>query len=161
MQLNKENFIKSPFNYTGGKYKLLNQIIPLFPSEIDTFYDLFAGGANVAVNVKAKKIIANDIQHQVIQFLKACKDHNCSYILNKIDNLIDKYNLSKTNREGYFKLRDYYNKENRDSIVFYTLTCYAFNHMIRFNKKCEYTYSFGKDRSSFNPTMRELNKVYL
>ena len=72
MKLNKESLIKSPFNYTGGKYKLLDQLLPLFPDKVDTFYDLFAGGANVAVNVKAKKIIANDIQHQIIQFLQAC-----------------------------------------------------------------------------------------
>lgn len=27
----KNNFVKSPLNYTGGKYKLLSQIIPLLP----------------------------------------------------------------------------------------------------------------------------------
>ena len=27
-------YIKSPLNYTGGKYKLLNKIIPSFPSEM-------------------------------------------------------------------------------------------------------------------------------
>ena len=39
-------YIKSPLNYTGGKYKLLPQILPLFPNEIDTFIDLFGGGYN-------------------------------------------------------------------------------------------------------------------
>ena len=28
------NFIKSPLNYVGGKYKILSQIIPLFPTDI-------------------------------------------------------------------------------------------------------------------------------
>lgn len=37
-------FIKSPLNYTGGKYKLLPQLLELFPTNIDTFVDLFAGG---------------------------------------------------------------------------------------------------------------------
>ena len=32
-------YIKSCLNYTGGKYKLLPQIIPLIPRDIDTFYD--------------------------------------------------------------------------------------------------------------------------
>lgn len=27
------NYIQSPLNYTGGKYKLLNQLIPLFPKK--------------------------------------------------------------------------------------------------------------------------------
>lgn len=36
--------IKSPLNYVGGKYKLLPQILPLFPAHINTFYDVFGGG---------------------------------------------------------------------------------------------------------------------
>lgn len=37
------SYIKSPLNYVGGKYKLLNEIIPLFPENINTFVDLFGG----------------------------------------------------------------------------------------------------------------------
>lgn len=43
--------IKSPLNYIGGKYKLLPQILPLFPEQINTFVDLFAGGLDVSINV--------------------------------------------------------------------------------------------------------------
>ena len=58
--LSSDEYIKSPLNYIGGKYKLLPQIIPLFPREINTFVDLFVGGANVAINVNAKNIVCND-----------------------------------------------------------------------------------------------------
>ena len=51
------NYVKGPLNYTGGKHKLLSQILPLFPKEINTFVDLFCGGGNVTVNVEAKRII--------------------------------------------------------------------------------------------------------
>ena len=54
------NFIKSPLNYTGGKYKLLEQIVPHFPTNIDYFVDLFCGGCNVGINVVANKVILND-----------------------------------------------------------------------------------------------------
>lgn len=40
----KEKYIKSPLNYVGGKYKLLNELVALFPTEINTFVDLFGGG---------------------------------------------------------------------------------------------------------------------
>lgn len=40
----KNNLFKSPLNYVGGKYKLLPQLLPLFPKQINTFYDLFGGG---------------------------------------------------------------------------------------------------------------------
>ena len=57
-----KELVKSPLNYTGGKFKLLPQILPLLPNDIDTFIDLFGGGLNVGVNVKANKIIYNDIE---------------------------------------------------------------------------------------------------
>ena len=50
----KKKMIQSPLNYTGGKYKLLNQILPHFPDNTDTFVDLFCGGCNVGVNVNAR-----------------------------------------------------------------------------------------------------------
>ena len=31
--------ISSPMNYIGGKYKLLPQLLPLFPDKINTFVD--------------------------------------------------------------------------------------------------------------------------
>ena len=45
--------MKSPLNYIGGKYRLLPQILPLFPKQINTFVDLFAGGLDVSINVDA------------------------------------------------------------------------------------------------------------
>ena len=37
-------YVKSPLNYTGGKFKLLPQLQEIIPKGIDTFVDLFAGG---------------------------------------------------------------------------------------------------------------------
>ena len=37
----QKELIQSPLNYTGGKYKLLPQILPHFPQDIDRFVDLF------------------------------------------------------------------------------------------------------------------------
>lgn len=44
--------IKSPLNYTGGKYKLLPQILSFFPEKVPLFIDLFCGGGNVGINVQ-------------------------------------------------------------------------------------------------------------
>lgn len=41
------NFVKSPLNYTGGKSKLLPQLLNRFPKNIVTFVDIFGGGFNV------------------------------------------------------------------------------------------------------------------
>ena len=142
-------------NYMGGKGKLLNQILPLFPKDINTFVDLFTGGCNVAVNVNANKIIANDLCTQVIDTYKGIQNNNTEKAIKMIEKIINEYDLSKENKEGYLKLRNNYNDGNKEWYVFYTLLAYSFNNQIRFNKKGEFNMPFGKGRSSFNPTLKK------
>lgn len=151
-------FIKSPLNYTGGKYKLLKQIIPLFPEDgtIKNFIDLFTGGANVAVNVNAEKIIANDISQEVIGIFKAIKEMEINELINYIEKTISIYNLTMQNKDGYNDFRSAYNKsETKFPIDLFILICYSFNHQIRFNNKGEYNMPFGKDRSCFNNNIKK------
>lgn len=140
---------------------MLPQILPLFPDNINTFVDLFGGGFNVGININASKIYYNDINRKVVEMLKYFKIHPLDEMLIEIDRLIYKYGLSKTNKQGYLELRDYYNKENQNPLVLYTLICHAFNNQIRFNNKGEYNMPFGKDRSSFNPTLREKFVIFI
>ena len=149
--LNK--YIKSPLNYTGGKFKLLPQIIPLLPQNINTFVDLFGGGFNVGINVEADNIIYNDLSPQVTQMLKYFKKNSLEDMLKQIENWINEYKLSKTNQEGFLEFRLFYNN-NKNPLALYTLICYAFNYQIRFNKVGNYNMPFGKDRSSFNDILK-------
>lgn len=149
-------YIKSPLNYTGGKFKLLPQLLELFPKDINTFVDLFGGGGNVSVNVEAKHIIYNDFLWQVPEMLKAFRSYGAEKCLECIDSYIAEYELTKENKEGYLALRERYNSSNpMDPLMLYTLICYSFNYQIRFNGKQEYNMPFGKSRSSFNPALRE------
>lgn len=151
----ENEYIKSPLNYVGGKYKLLNQIIPIFPEEINTFVDLFGGGFNVGCNVKAEHVVYNDILKEVVDLLRYIQGNNTETLLSEIDNYINTYSLSKENKDGYLTLRSDYNSGIRTPMKFYTLLCYAFNNQIRFNSKGEYNMPFGKNRSSFNPSLRK------
>lgn len=147
------SFVKSPLNYIGGKYKLLDKIIPLFPTEIETFVDLFAGGGDVFINSKADKFVVNDIMFPVIGIFEDLSLMDTESIFLGIDNLIRKYELSKSNREGYNHLRNNYNKEP-SSIKLLCLIAFGFNHQIRFNSNHKFNNPFGKDRSSFNDKTR-------
>lgn len=69
--------------------------------------------------------------------------------------IIDKYKLSKTNEEGFRQLREDYNSGNKSWYMFYGLITHAFNNQIRFNKSGGYNMPFGKNRSSFNPTLEK------
>ena len=143
-------FIKSPLNYTGGKFKLLPKIMPLF-DEAETFIDLFGGGGNVGINSRSEKIIINDREKVVIDFFKKIQKLSIEDILESIKGYIENYDLSKVNQEGFLKIRKDYNASNeKDPLMFYTMLMYSFNYQIRFNSKGEYNMPFGKDRSSFN-----------
>lgn len=145
--------IKSPLNYIGGKYKLLPHILPLFPKNINNFVDLFTGGCNVGVNVNANKIICNDKQTEVIDFLNACKVYSSEEMVVSIDNIINKYQLSKINKEGYLRLREDYNKGHNTWDMFYALVAHSFSNQIRFNSRGEFNMPFGF--RSFNTALRD------
>ena len=149
----KEDFIKSPMNYIGGKYKLLPQIYKYFPSHIETFVDLFCGGLDVSINIKADNIISNDINSIMIDMYKEMQKMNISELLDYIDGTIAEYQLSKTNKDGYLKLREHYNS-TRNPIDLFVLICYSFNHQIRFNSNLQFNSPFGENRSAFNDDIR-------
>lgn len=155
MDFKKEELIKSPLNYTGGKYKLLPQILPLFPNNIDTFVDLFSGGCNVGINVKANKVICNDIAFVVIDLMNDWNKLSSEEALNILKETINTYGLSKTNEEGFKKIRADYNNGNRIWNMFYAMVTNAFNYQIRFSKVGNYNMPFGRDRSSFNPNLEK------
>lgn len=170
-----EMFIKSPLNYTGGKYKLLPQLIKYFPNDIKVFIDLFCGGCNVGININAEKIICIDNQGQLIKMFNTFKNYDKEHIIDSIENIIKTNNLSNTFENGYdyykcnssdglssynksmfLKIREEYNSRKEDSyyydILFYTIVVYAFNNQVRFNRKGNYNIPVGK--RDFNSKIR-------
>ena len=49
--------IYSAINYMGSKRRLLAQIKPLLPTNINTFYDLFSGSLIVDLNIEAQNML--------------------------------------------------------------------------------------------------------
>lgn len=146
-------YIKSPLNYVGGKYKLLPQLMKYFPTNINTFVDLFSGGFNVGINVKSNRTICNDINDFIIDLYKELYKDSVEDVLAKINANIKEYGLSKENEGAYKKFRIHYN-ETKDPIDLYTLTCYSFNYQFRFNNNREYNNPFGRNRSQFSENMK-------
>ncbi len=167
--------IQSPLNYTGGKFKLLPQILPLFPTNIDIFVDLFCGGANVGVNVKSNKTILNDTNDNLTLLFSMFKNLGDDF-LPLIDEIIEKYQLSQSSKYGY----DYYNCDsntglapyNKDKFLklrddfnnskdigyyhyamLYTLILYSFNNQIRFNSNGHFNLPVGK--RDYNEKMKQ------
>jgi DNA adenine methylase len=153
IEITREKYLKSPLNYIGGKQKILSQILPLFPQSIGTFVDLFAGGCNVGVNITANKIIFNDNLTHLIDMYKSFSRNDLKKTILHIQEKIAQFNLSLTNEEGYKKLREHYNKY-KNPLDLFVLIAFSFNHQIRFNNSHEFNNPFGRERSSFNATMK-------
>ena len=146
----------SPLNYIGGKYDVLDFMLPQFPRNIRTFYDLFGGGSTVSLNVSANRHVYNDINYFVVDLLKNLKEQDFQSIYKYIEKTIKDLNLTKGNKTAYKLLRDKYNSNqnrNKNYLDLYLLICFGFEHQIRFNSKKEFNNPCGN--SGFNDEMLE------
>lgn len=146
-------FVKSPFNYIGGKYRLLDQIMPLLPTDVETFVDMFSGGGNVGINATSRKVVFNDANSRINDVFRYFQKTPTEKVLSEIDETIKFYNLSKTNAKGYYALRDHYN-QNPSPIELYVLSAFGYNYQIRFNKSGGFNNPFGKDKHGLSDSMR-------
>ncbi len=171
----RKEVIPSALNYTGGKYKLLSQILPLFPKDADQVVDLFCGGCNVGINVDCNKVLFNDSNEYLMGLLDTFRRLTKEEIFDWMYKSIDKYGLSlvskngydfyncesskglgEYNKAGYNKLRDDFNKkaskDNEYYLMLYLLIVYSFNNQLRFNRKGEFNLPVGK--RDFNSKMQ-------
>lgn len=184
------NYIKSPLNYTGGKYKLLPDIMHLIPRGINTFVDLFCGGGDVTINTEAKRIIANDINSNVCNILSMFSNMDKDYVFSNIDGLIARYGLSDVSKYGYEyygcesnsglgsyngerynRMRNDFNNMSKEDknyyITLFTIILFSFNNQIRFNGKGEFNMPVGKrdfnknSREKLNAFMERIKKINL
>ncbi len=149
---------RSPLFYVGDKYKLMPQLLDLFPQEINNFYEPFVGGGTVFLNIEARKYFLNDIDKHLINIHKLLISYSAipGEFFENIEKIIKKYNLSHSykrdivpdslkrkfkktyyaqfNKQGYAKLRNAVNKNKKnDPLILYVLLIYGFNRMLRFN----------------------------
>lgn len=136
--------IRSPIVYSGSKFSLLDQLLPLFPKQIDTLYDVFCGSLTVSLNTKANSYKCNDICKDIIDLYRYFKN---DFTYQKLNDYITKYDFYNLSSENYNKLRIDYNK-TKDPLLLYLLTRSSFNNNIRFNNNGEFNNTYGKDKAS-------------
>lgn len=155
IEYKKENTIKSPINYLGNKYRLLPQIMPLLPDNIDTFVDLFCGGLDMTINVKADRYICNDIQKELIDFYINIKGLDSEFVIDSIEDILNKYEITKNNKNQYNMLRNDYNNGENSWDMFIALVLNSYNNAIRFNNKGKFNSPSGKEAKFFNESIKK------
>lgn len=131
--------IETPFNFTGSKFKLLEQLLPEFDYSKSNFVDVFCGGGSVYTNVadKFENIFVNDIIEDLIKIHKGLIDG---------DDIINQTKIicpDKTDESAFLKLRESYNVGNSaEKLWALMLSCTS--NMMRFNQKFKFNQTFGK-----------------
>ena len=68
--------MKGPLSYIGGKNRIADQIITMFP-EHTTYVEPFAGGAQVLFHKEPSRVeVLNDIDGEVVNFFRVCQSHH-------------------------------------------------------------------------------------
>lgn len=146
---------ETPIFYTGKKWDAIKcGMIDLFPDNINTFYDLFAGSCMVSYHTKAKQYVINDISLPLFNIIKMFIDCDADCLIKQFHQIISDFGLEykkdgksfdkRTKDFGqcsynyhsdcYNKFRDYYNNYEKENAKFlYLLTVYSFSHQMRFN----------------------------
>jgi DNA adenine methylase len=69
-------YVKGPLAYIGGKSKIANKIIEIFPPHV-TYVETFAGGAQTLFHKEPSKVeILNDLDSDVVTFFRVCQLHH-------------------------------------------------------------------------------------
>jgi DNA adenine methylase Dam len=174
-----QNLVKSPLNYTGGKYRLLPQLLSRMPARIDCLHDLFTGGGTIAANVPARRVHARDVIPDLVRLLAWLAKTPAPDVEIAIDALVRRHGLSESrlhgyahygtdsdsgladaNRAAYGSLKTAYNTLRRDPSAaeadlaahFFALVIHGFNHQIRFSRRGDWNIPPGK--RDFNPRIR-------
>lgn len=144
--------VETPFNYTGSKFKLLEQLLPEFDYKKTKFVDVFCGGGSVYTNIvdKYDNIVINDIITDLIGI------HSGIIISDEIIEKTKSICPGKLNPDGFAKLREDYNSTpSPDKLWALMLSCT--NNMMRFNQKFKFNQTYGNRGWNSNTDLKVEN----
>ena len=164
-------YVRSPFNYIGNKFRILDQIIPFFDDQ-QVFVDVFGGSGVVGVNVKNHQIIYNEIDNYVVKTMKYLYKNPFVKADKKINNLVKNYDLiidkkaqdlPILNQEGFNRLKYDFNHQKikaKDlTPSFMVLIMFGFNSQIRYNSQGKFNIPVGK--SGYTQFRRNNLKMFI
>lgn len=130
-----------PFQWVGGKRRLVAKLLPLMPEEFNDYYECFVGGGAMffAQGEIYNKAYLSDINPHVINFYKVLRDD--------FDELItfSKDHAKKHNADYFYKMRKLLNTKDQvfNASVFLYLIKTCFNGFFRLDKQGDFITSIG------------------
>ena len=159
--------VNNYLNYVGSKDRYISQILKFIEHGStltggNQLIDLFCGSAVVGLNAAPyfKSVVCVDACPEIVYLHNWVKGGaSADYLLAEIDLVIAGYGLGKDDKEGFLRLREYYNEQMYKSGGFipaqlYCLITHSYNYSLHLNKRGGFSVPSGKGRSYFNPTLR-------
>ena len=149
--------------WSGSKRSQAEEIVKLFPKEIDTYYEPFCGGCSVlrrllSSDIKVNRYICSDLNSDLINLWNMIKN-DPEYLSNYYEKLWSELNIddNKERKKCYFEnVRERYNVEHKaEDFLFIMRT--TTNGMPRYNKEGRFNNSFHITRNGIFPN--KLRKV--
>lgn len=133
--------IKPLVKWAGGKTQLLDELLPLIPKNINTYYEPFIGGGALYFALEPKIAVINDCNVQLINLYKQTRDN-----LTKLKRQLTRLENAHINSDEYYlMIRDKYNKclsknelSLRSASLFLYLNKAGFNGLYRLNSFGQY-----------------------
>lgn len=158
--------MKPIIKWLGGKTQLLNKIKERLPKEFNTYYEPFAGGLAVLLDLNPTDFTINDINPELFNMYTQIRDHVEDVI--EFLTILDKQHESWSEPKEYFYMvRGNFNeclgvKSAKQAARFIYLNKHCFNGLYRVNSKGEFNVPFnGKlsGRSFYPDQLRELSSI--
>nr|WP_295898883.1 DNA adenine methylase [uncultured Bdellovibrio sp.] len=145
-----------PIPYQGSKRLIAPRILEFIPSNVDTFFEPFAGSAAVTLAAAQKNMAAQYLISDVLKPLTSIWDS----IISRPQDLSSGYELiwkdQIGNERAYFdQIRDEFNKDHDPCKLLY-LIARCVKNSVRFNSQGQFNQSPDNRRLGMHPdTMRE------
>ena len=157
----KTETVKSPIKCQGSKRKIIDFISSnICWSGKGKWLEPFVGSASVVLNIKPERALLADKNKQLIDFYKDLQTNIISIdsVFNYL--LYSSKELEKYKDNYFYEVRERFNK-NYNSLDFFFLNCCSFNGLLRYNKKGEFTTSFGHNSKKLSTRfiMRKVEQI--
>ena len=156
--------MKPIIKWAGGKGNNLSYIRELLPKNFNTYYEPFAGGLAVCLDLNPANFTINDINSELISMYTQIRD-NVEDVIKHLTKLDKQHEAWPNPKEYFYEIRLSFNKhlgvKSADQAArFIYLNKHCFNGLYRVNSKGEFNVPFNGNLSgrSFDPDqLRELS----
>lgn len=134
----------TPFiKWVGGKTKLLDQFMPLFPARFETYHEPFVGGGAVFFGLRPHTAVLSDINPRLVETWTVLRE-DPEALIRELDRL-----RAHHGRDTYYSARSRFNARSAETaaeraalFIYLNKTCY--NGLYRENTRGEFNVPVGR-----------------